>query len=141
MQDIHLYESESGWAVSVDGREQRFATRSEAFAAASAAARAHSPSRVVRSAPPRPTTAPPPAARPAPPIDDDHDFDDWEAEEPLPSEAPYTDATLRRLERRLARRLATSSSDRRRADARNPGRRRAPAPARASADRSSPRHR
>ena len=91
MHDIHLYESESGWAVSVDGREQRFATRSEAFAAASAAAKANSPSRVVRSAPPRPTSAPPPATRPPAAIDDDHDFDDWEADEPLPSEAPYVD--------------------------------------------------
>lgn len=91
MHDIHLYERETGWAVAVDGREQQFATRSEAFAAASAAARANSPSRVVRSAPPRPVTAPPPTARPPAAIDDDHDFDDWEADEPLPSEAPYTD--------------------------------------------------
>ncbi|MGZ4728374.1 MAG: UvrD-helicase domain-containing protein, partial [Acidimicrobiales bacterium] len=92
MRDVYLYESDPGWAVSVEGREQRFATRSEAFAAASSAARAASPSRVVRAAPPEPRPSPPPVARPTAPADDDHDLDDWEADEPLPSEPPYDDS-------------------------------------------------
>ena len=88
MRDVYLYESEPGWAVSFDGQEQRFDTRSEAFSAASTAARAASPSRVIRSAPPRADPRPATPVRPAAPSDD-HDFDDWESEEPLPSEAPY----------------------------------------------------
>ena len=102
MHDIHLYESESGWAVSVDGREQQFATRSEAFAAASAAARANSPSRVVRSAPPRPTTAPPPAARP-PVVDRRRPrLRRLGGRGAPPVRGPLHGCGLRRLERRIA---------------------------------------
>ena len=72
------------------GDEQRFDSRSEAFAAASAAARAASPSRVIRRAPPEAAPPSEPVARPSAP-DDDHDLDEWEADEPLPAEAPYDD--------------------------------------------------
>ncbi len=74
MHDVYLYETEPGWAVSVDGREQRFATRSEAFGAAGAAARAASPSRVIRGTPPQPVvpaTPEPVASTPPEPVEPD----------------------------------------------------------------------
>ena len=54
MREVYLYESGDGWAVTVDGTEQRFADRRGAFAHASEQARTVTPSRVVRHAPPQP---------------------------------------------------------------------------------------
>jgi len=52
MREVYLYEAGGEWAVSVDGTERRFDGRSAAFAHAGEQARAVTPSRVIRSAPP-----------------------------------------------------------------------------------------
>jgi DNA helicase-2/ATP-dependent DNA helicase PcrA len=52
MREVYLYQIEEQWAVAVDGSEQRFGSRAAAFARAGEQARAVTPSRVIRSAPP-----------------------------------------------------------------------------------------
>lgn len=51
MTDVHLFADGGGWVVSLDGHEQRFEARPDAFATARDLARAHLPSRIVASPP------------------------------------------------------------------------------------------